>query len=276
MKGIKKLLGLGLALTLSLGMAACSSSGKDNEEVGDKLQQIKDSGKLVLATSADYSPYEFHAMVDGKDTIVGFDVSIANAIADEIGVELEVMDMDFDGLLGALNADKADIVLACMTPDEERVKNADFSELYYEDKNVVIVRKGEEDKIKSDEDLKNINVGVQRGSTQEGFVVDTLGSTNYKSLTKIPDLMLELQNGNIDAIVTGKNVAAINVQNYDNLAIGNSNVGENCEESGAVALKKSDSNDSLVELINKVIKKLQDEGKVDEYMQEAIKLADEQ
>lgn len=276
MKGIKKILGLGLALTLSLGMAACSSSGKDNEEVGDKLQQIKDSGKLVLATSADYSPYEFHAMVDGKDTIVGFDVSIAKAIADEIGVELEVMDMDFDGLLGALNADKADIVLACMTPDEERVKNADFSELYYEDKNVVIVRKDEEDKIKSDEDLKNINVGVQRGSTQEGFVVDTLGSTNYKSLTKIPDLMLELQNGNIDAIVTGKNVAAINVQNYDNVAIGNSNVGENCEESGAVALKKSDSNDSLVELINKVIKKLQDEGKVDEYMQEAIKLADEQ
>ena len=249
---------------------------RDKEEVGDKLQQIKDSGKLVLATSADYSPYEFHAMVDGKDTIVGFDVSIAKAIADEIGVELEVMDMDFDGLLGALNADKADIVLACMTPDEERVKNADFSELYYEDKNVVIVRKDEEDKIKSDEDLKNINVGVQRGSTQERFVVDTLGSTNYKSLTKIPDLMLELQNGNIDTIVTGKNVAAINVQNYDNVAIGNSNVGENCEESGAVALKKSDGNDSLVELINKVIKKLQDEGKVDEYMQEAIKLADEQ
>ena len=242
MKGIKKLLGLGLALTLSLGMVACSSSGKDKEEVGDKLQHV----------------------------------SIAKAIADEIGVELEVMDMDFDGLLGALNADKADIVLACMTPDEERVKNADFSELYYEDKNVVIVRKDEEDKIKSDEDLKNINVGVQRGSTQERFVVDTLGSTNYKSLTKIPDLMLELQNGNIDTIVTGKNVAAINVQNYDNVAIGNSNVGENCEESGAVALKKSDGNDSLVELINKVIKKLQDEGKVDEYMQEAIKLADEQ
>ena len=276
MKVIKKILGLGLALTLSLGMVACSYSGGDEKEVGDKLQQIKDSGKLVLATSADYSPYEFHAMVDGKDTIVGFDVSIAQEIADEIGVELEVMDMDFDGLLGALNAEKADLVLACMTPDPERLENADFSELYYTDKNVVIVKKGEEDKIKSDDDLKNIKVGVQRGSTQEAFVADELGCTNYKSLTKIPDLMLELQNGNIDAIVTGKNVAAINVQNYDNVAIGNSNVGENCEESGAVALKKSDGNDSLVELINKVIKKLQDEGKVDEYMQEAIKLADEQ
>ena len=192
-----------------------------------------------------YSPYEFHAMVDGKDTIVGFDVSIAKAIADEIGVELEVMDMDFDGLLGALNADKADIVLACMTPDEERVKNADFSELYYEDKNVVIVEKMKKIKLNR-EDLKNINVGVQRGSTQEGFVVDTLGSTNYKSLTKIPDLMLELQNGNIDAIVTGKNVAAINVQNYDNVAIGNSNVGENCKRVEPAALKKSDGNDSLV------------------------------
>ena len=88
--------------------------------------------------------------------------------------------------------------------------------------------------------------------------------------------MLELQNGNIDAIVTGKNVAAINVQNYSNVAIGNSNVGVNCEESAAVALKKSDNNDSLIELINNVIKKLQDEGKTDQYMQEAIKLADEQ
>lgn len=276
MKRIKKLLGLALTLTLSLGMVACSSSKGDEKEVVDKLQQIKDSGKIVLATSAEYSPYEFHTMVDGKDTIVGFDVMIAQEIADEIGVELEFIDMDFDGLLGALNAEKADVVLACMTPNPERLESADFSELYYTDKNVVIVKKGEEDKVKSDVDLKNIKVGVQRGSTQESFVIDELGCTNYKSLTKIPDLMLELQNGNIDAIVTGKNVAAINVQNYSNVAIGNSNVGVNCEESAAVALKKSDNNDSLIELINNVIKKLQDEGKTDQYMQEAIKLADEQ
>ncbi|MGL5693581.1 MAG: transporter substrate-binding domain-containing protein, partial [Peptostreptococcaceae bacterium] len=145
-----------------------------------------------------------------------------------------------------------------------------------EDKNVVIVKKGEEDKIKSDEDLKNIKVGLQRGSTQESFVVDKLGSKNYTSLSKIPDLMLELQNGNIDAIVTGKNVAAINVEKYKNVAIGNSNVGENCEESAAVAFKKSDNNDSLIELVNGVIKKLQDEGKTDQFMQDAIKLAEEE
>lgn len=277
MKLLKKLLGLGLALTLSIGMVGCGSSSGDakGEESADKLQQIKDSGKIVLATSAEYSPYEFHTMVDGKDTIVGFDIKIAQEIADEIGVDLEFMDMDFDGLLGALNADKADMVLACMTPDEERVKNADFSDLYYVDKNVVIVKKGEEDKIKSDEDLKNIKVGVQRGSTQETFVADILGCTNYKSLAKTPDLMLELQNGNIDAIVTGKNVAAINVKQYENLALGNSNVGENCEESAAIAFKKTDNNDSLIKLANGVIKKLQDEGKADEYMQESIKLADE-
>ncbi|WP_122639265.1 transporter substrate-binding domain-containing protein [Romboutsia sp. Marseille-P6047] len=276
MKILKKLMGLGIVFTLSLGMAACSSSNESKDEAKDELQQIKDSGKLVLATSAEYSPYEFHKMIDGKDTIVGFDVMIAKEIADEIGVDLEFMDMDFDGLLGALNADKADIVLACMTPNEEREKSVDFSNLYYEDKNVVIVKKGDEDKIKSDEDLKNIKIGVQRGSTQEAFVVDELGCTDYKSLAKTPDLMLELQNGNIDAIVTGKNVAAINIENYDNVAIGNSNVGEDCEESAAVAFKKSDKNESLIELTNNVIKKLQDEGKIDEYMQDAIKLDDEQ
>ena len=101
MKRIKKLLGLALTLTLSLGMVACSSSKGDEKEVVDKLQQIKDSGKIVLATSAEYSPYEFHTMVDGKDTIVGFDVMIAQEIADEIGVESALSNLSGFGVIQA-------------------------------------------------------------------------------------------------------------------------------------------------------------------------------
>ncbi|MGL5316059.1 MAG: transporter substrate-binding domain-containing protein [Peptostreptococcaceae bacterium] len=284
MKGLKKVLSYGLALALSISLVGCSSSSTDENSKGNestpvsKLEQIKESGKLVLGTSGGYAPYEFHKMIDGKDTLTGFDIMLAEEIAKEIGVKLELVDMDFDGLLGALSADKVDLVLACMTPNEERKKNVDFSDLYYVDSNVVIVKEGNEDNVKSDDDLKSLKVGVQRGTTQESFVVDTLQCPNVTSLPKIPDLMLELQNGRIDGIVTGKNVAAINIKQYDGVAIGNTNVGEGLEESAAAAFKKSDdkvNNTELIELVNKKIKELQDSGKADELMQEALKLADE-
>lgn len=283
MKGLKKILSYGVALALSISLVGCSSStNNDNSKGNDstvtsKLEQIKESGKLVLGTSSGYAPYEFHKMIDGKDTVTGFDVMLAKEIANEIGVELEITDMDFDGLLGALNANKVDLILACMTPNEERKKNVDFSDLYYIDSNVVIVKEGNEDKIKSDEDLKALKIGVQRGTTQESFVVDTLKSSKVTALPKIPDLMLELQNGRIDAIVTGKNVAAINVKQYDGVAIGNTTVGQGLEESAAGAFKKSDDkvdNKELIDLVNQKIKELQDSGKADEMMQEALKLAD--
>lgn len=281
MKGLKKILSYSLALALSVSLVGCSSSDKNKGEVQtqstSKLEQIKESGKLVMGTSGGYAPYDFHKMIDGKDTLTGFDIMFAQELAKDLGVELELVDMDFDGLLGALQANKIDVILACMTPNPERKKSVDFSDLYYVDSNVVIVKKGNEDSIKSDDDLKTLKIGVQRGTTQESFVKDNLNCTNVTSLPKVPDLILELQNGRIDAIITGKNVAAINIKQYDGIALGNTTVGKGVEESAAVALKKSDDksdNKELIEALNKKIKELQDSGKADDIMQEALKLAD--
>ncbi|MGM9536675.1 MAG: transporter substrate-binding domain-containing protein [Intestinibacter sp.] len=286
---LKKLLATGLAAIMVMGLVGCSSSSKSSgssassassaTEKVDKLEQVKEAGVLRMGTSAEYAPYEFHTMVDGKDTIVGFDVTMVEEIAKDMGVKVEYTDMDFDGLLGALNADKVDVVLACMTPDETRKKSVDFSELYYEDSNVCIVRKGDEDKIKSADDLKDLKVGVQSGTTQASYVTEDLGITEAKQLKRVPDLMLELQNKNIDVIVTGRNVAQINIGQYDGLAIGNTEVGQEVAETSAVAVKKADDkvdNIAFIESINKTIKRLQDEGKIDEYMQDALKLADKQ
>ena len=247
------------------------------EGTAEKLQQIKDAGVLVVGTSADYAPYEFHKQIDGEDKIVGFDITMAEEIAKDLGVKVEYKDMDFDGLLGALEAEKVDIVLSGMTPDEERKKSVDFSELFYEDSNVCIVKKGKEDSIKSEDDLKKLKVGVQSGTTQADFITGDLGITSAKQLKRMPDLMLDLQNGNIDVIVTGKNVANINIGQYDGLAIGKTTVGKEVAESTAAAIKKSNDkvdNTSLVESINNTIKRLKDENKMDEYMQEALKLAE--
>ena len=284
---LKKLLATGLAAIMVMGLVGCSSSkGSSSSASSDasssaakteKLQQIKDAGVLKVGTSAEYSPYEFHKVVDGEDKIVGFDDFVVQEIAKDMGVKVEYEDMDFDGLLGALQADKVDIVLSCMTPDEKRKKSVDFSDIYYTNSNVCIVAKGKEDTIKKSEDLKDLKVGVQKGTTQADYVTNTLGISDATQLKKIPDLMLELQNGKIDVIVTGKAVAEINVKKYDNIAIGNTTVGDEVAETAAAAIKKSGNgvdNTSFVKSINDTIKRLQDSGDMDKYMQDALKLAE--
>ena len=284
---LKKLLATGLAAIMVMGLVGCSSSkGSSSSASSDasssaakteKLQQIKDAGVLKVGTSAEYSPYEFHKVVDGEDKIVGFDDFVVQEIAKDMGVKVEYEDMDFDGLLGALQADKVDIVLAGMTPDEKRKKSVDFSDIYYTDSNVCIVAKGKEDTIKKSEDLKDLKVGVQKGTTQADYVTNTLGISDATQLKKIPDLMLELQNGKIDVIVTGKAVAEINVKKYDNIAIGNTTVGDEVAETSAAAIKKSGNgvdNTSFVKSVNDTIKRLQDSGDMDKYMQDALKLAE--
>ena len=284
---LKKLLATGLAAIMVMGLVGCSSSkGSSSSASSDasssaakteKLQQIKDAGVLKVGTSAEYSPYEFHKVVDGEDKIVGFDDFLVQEIAKDMGVKVEYEDMDFDGLLGALQADKVDIVLAGMTPDEKRKKSVDFSDIYYTNSNVCIVAKGKEDSIKSSDDLKKLKVGVQKGSTQADYVTNTLGISDATQLKKIPDLMLELQNGKIDVIVTGKAVAEINVKKYDNIAIGNTTVGDEVAETAAAVIKKSGNgvdNTSFVKSVNDTIKRLQDSGDMDKYMQDALKLAE--
>ena len=278
MKGLKKILGLTLAAMMTISLVGCSSSsdGGDSNEVADKLQQVKDAGVLKVGTSAEYSPYEFHKVVDGEDKIVGFDDFIVQEIAKDMGVEVEYTDMDFDGLLGALQADKVDIVLSGMTPSEERKQSVDFSEIYYTNSNVCIVAKGKEDSIKTSDDLKDLKVGVQKGTTQADYVTGDLGITDATQLKKIPDLMLELQNGKIDVIVTGKAVAEINVKNYKNVAIGNTTVGDEVAETAAAAMKKSDDkvdNTAFLKSVIDTIARLEKEGKIDEYMQQALELA---
>ena len=284
---LKKLLATGLAAIMVMGLVGCSSSKSSSSSASsdasssaaktEKLQQIKDAGVLKVGTSAEYSPYEFHKVVDGEDKIVGFDDFLVQEIAKDMGVKVEYEGMDFDGLLGALQADKVDIVLAGMTPDEKRKKSVDFSDIYYTNSNVCIVAKGKEDTIKKSEDLKDLKVGVQKGTTQADYVTNTLGISDATQLKKIPDLMLELQNGKIDVIVTGKAVAEINVKKYDNIAIGNTTVGDEVAETAAAAIKKSSKdvdNTSFVKSVNDTIKRLQDSGDMDKYMQEALKLAE--
>ena len=150
---MKKAIALLLALVTLLSLTACA--GKE-DAASSALDQIKQKGELVVGTSADYPPYEFHAEVDGKDTIVGFDMEIAQAIADKLGVSLKIVDMSFDNLLMSLANDEFDLVIAGLSADEERRKTTDFSDPYLEAKNLILVRAEDADKYASLDDLKGV------------------------------------------------------------------------------------------------------------------------
>lgn len=253
---MKKLISLGMAMVLSLGLVACGG-GEDKEastsSTSDKLEQVKESGKLVVGIYPDYPPFEFHSTANGSDEIAGVDKDLGEAIAKELGVEAEFKEITFDGLIGALKADKIDIILSGMSPTPERDKSVDFTDLYYTGKNIVAVKEGEEDKIKSVDELKNLKIAVQKGSIQEAYVTK-LGCTSIKSLEAIPDVMTELKNGNVDAVVVNDTVGILNMQEMGGLVQANLELPNGDSEEGmAAAVKQDENNKAFLEAINKAV-----------------------
>jgi polar amino acid transport system substrate-binding protein len=164
------------------------------------LTKIKSSGKLVVGTSADYAPYEFHTTIDGKDQIVGFDISMAKEIAQQLGVKLEVQDMSFDALLGAVKTGKVDLAIAGMSATPEREQEVSFSEPYFVDQNVVLVLKKDADKYETLTGLKSATLAAQITTTQ----LDVAKSVNPKkvvTLKKVTDEVTQLAQGKVDGVV---------------------------------------------------------------------------
>lgn len=236
-----------------------------------KIADIQKAGTIVMGTSADYAPYEFHKSIDGKDTIVGFDVEIAKTIAADLGVKLEIKDIGFDGLLAALDAGKVDFVISGMTPNEERLKSVDFSQIYYNAEQVIVVRTDKKDKFKSMDDFNKATVGVQTSSIQEDLAKEQLPNATIKSLGKITDLALELKNKKVDAVIMESPVANGYVKKNKDLSI--SSVKPKAEEAGsAIAIKKG--NDALTAEVNKTLDRLLKNKSIDKLVDEAFKLSD--
>lgn len=263
-KVFKKLLAITLVAMITISAVGC---GKEE----NALTKIKDAGKIVVGTSPDYPPFEFLISEDGKSKIVGADIDLAHKIADKIGVKLEIKSMDFDSLLPALQSGKVDMVITGMTPDETRKKAVDFSDIYFKGVNGVIVKEENVDKIKSEDDLKKVKLGVQKGSTQETYVKDKLKIEKYKALKAVPNLVMDLKSGKIDAIVLNDKVAKINEGKYDNIKLVKDLklTGGGDEEAMAIAVKKGD-NKELLKLMNEEIKELQSSGEYDKILSNAV------
>ncbi|MFI2855806.1 ABC transporter substrate-binding protein/permease [Paenibacillus sp. JSM ZJ436] len=223
---------------------------------------------IILGTSADYMPYEFHKTIDGVDTIVGFDIEIAKEIAKNLGAELIIKDTSFDALLPELTSGRVDFVISGMNPTEERRKSIDFSIPYYRAEQSVIVRKEDEEKYSTMESLEGARIGVQKASVQEG-IASKISNATVTSLDKIPDLLLQLESGRVDAVIAEYPIANANMD-AETMAI-TAAVPQSENDEYAVGVRKN--NEELLNSINQTLQRLIENDLVQQYVDEAGDLA---
>ncbi|WP_313537851.1 ABC transporter substrate-binding protein/permease [Enterococcus sp.] len=265
MKRFNKVLILfGLLVTLLPFFLVQQVKAAETDPIYDK---IKANGQLVVGLSADYAPYEFHATIDGKDEIVGFDISIAQKIADDLGVELKIEELGFDALLGALKTGKIDVVISGMAATDERKKEVNFSNTYMEVQQKVIVRAEDADTFQSTSDFDGVAVGAQKQTTQEELAKTELTGSTVTSLQKVPDLITNLTSGKIDAIVMEGPVADAYVMSNDKLAIADNVTFENGTKETAVAISKEAP--VLLEKVNASIDTIVNNDLLTQYQAEA-------
>ena len=265
---MKKLFALLLAVVMTLSLAACGE--KEEVAAASKLDQIKAAGKLVLGTSADYPPCEFHTEIDGKDTIVGYDISLAQYIADDLGVELEVVDMAFDGLCISLSKGDFDMVISGMSNTPERAQAVDFSEPYFLSEQIILVRAEDEAEYVTVDDLAGKTIAYQSGTIQEGILKELGYLDNAIALTNAQNVVMELKEGKVDvAYLDYMPTLAFASVNED---LASKDIGIPMDSDGqCIAVQKG--NEEFVEYLNGIVAEVLENGKMDEFIAEAQLLA---
>ena len=251
---MKKNLSRVVSVLLLVAMSAMLVVGGGSKKSGMTVEE----GKLIMGTNAAFPPYEYYE----GDTIVGIDAEIAQAIADELGLELVIEDMEFDGIIGAVTAGKVDMGLAGMTVTEDRLENVNFSDTYAHASQVVIVTNDSE--IATVDDLANKTVGVQLGTTGDIYAEDIEGVT-LERYNKGFEAVQSLLTGKIDAVIIDEQPAKAFVSQNEGIKILEEKF---TDEDYAAAIAKD--NTELVEAVNKALANLKSSGKLDEIVAKYI------
>lgn len=229
------------------------------EETVAEAEETEEGGTLIMATNAEFPPYEYHDSSqtgpDGSD-IVGIDAEIAGAIAEKLGKDLVIEDIAFDSLIPELQSGKADFVAAGMTVTEDRLVNVDFSDTYATAVQSIIVTSDSE--IAGPDDLAGKKIGVQQGTTGDLYATDDFGDENIDRYPKGVDAVQALVQGKVDAVIIDNEPAKVFVGDNEGLKLLDTAY---AEEEYAIAVKKG--NTELLEQINTVIQELKDSGEMD-------------
>jgi polar amino acid transport system substrate-binding protein len=258
---MKKLLLILLVIVMMISVTACTTEAESENE----------KTTLVLGTSADYPPFEFIVLDDnGEKEYVGIDVSFSKKLAEDMGLELEVVNMSFDNLMISLQKGEIDMVVAAIEATEERSQVADFSDPYYTDLPPMVLIKAENAaEFTTLESFDGKAVGAQMATTKADIVTNDMPGATLVTMSLVTDLVNNVVYNKCDAIVLDGAVAMKYAENDETLMIAEISLGEAYPY--AVAVQKDDPL-GLLESINTTVGQVTTDGSVDEW----IELADEQ
>ena len=283
---MKKFIALLLAMVMVFALCACGNNNdnKDNsddqakdyssmtlDELKAELKTVED-GKLTIATSPDFAPYEFYSLdADGNATLAGFDVAFAQYIADKLGLELNIIPMDFDGTLAELQAKNVDIGMAGYSPDPKRESIMNFTKIYYKGGQSFITSKAKADEITSLEVANNAKykIGAQTGSIQYDLAEANTPDADNIGLTKVPDIIAEVVSGKLDGAFMETIVAKAYQAQYEDLVIVCDVPYE--QEGSAIGVNKD--NEVLLAALNLIIDEAINDGSLQKFVDEAGILA---
>ena len=270
---MKKLIAIALSALMILGMfAGCvaddvAGPGKNTYN----LKTVKE-GYLTVITSPDYAPYEFYALDEaGNPSLAGFDMALAQYIADYLGLTLEVVPMDFNGIVGEMAAGTADLAIAGLSPDPDREGAMDFSDMYYEGKQAFITTNA---KASLFTDLASTNkaefqIAAQTGTIQNELALQYSPNAQLVNLVKATDIVAELMSGKIDGAYVEWDVAVAYQANYPDLHI----VCEVPYEAEGNVIGVAKGNADLLKYVNEALNKCVDDGDFAQFVANALELA---
>lgn len=230
-------------------------------------EKIKKRGELRVGLSADYAPYEFEHNVNGKTKYAGIDIELAKKIAKDNNLKLKIVNMQFDSLLGAIKTGKIDLIISGMTPTPEREKEVDFSNPYMTVTQKMIIKKANEDKLKTLDDFTNKRIGVQKQTQQETIANEEINNAQVQSLTRVPEVIMSLKSGKVDGMVIEGPVAEAYLKQNPDLKFANGVKFKEGEKQTAIAVPKHSP--TLMKQLNSTIKEVKDKNLVDKYKDKA-------
>ena len=278
---MKKIFSLILAALMILSVfAGCGSkeAAEEKDYSSMTIEELKpliktlNAGTLTMVTSPDFAPYEFYALgEDGKPTLSGFDIALAQYIADYIGLELEVITMDFDGTISELTNHKADIGMAGYSPDPAREKVMSFSDIYYTGGQSFVTVSDKADQFQSLEDINQAEykIGAQIGSIQAKLAKEHAPDTDIVELGKVTDIIAELLSGKLDGAFIETVPAKAYAAKFPQL---NLVLDVPYEAEGSVIGVNKD-NAPLLAAINLAIAGALEDGSMDQFVADANELA---
>ena len=292
----KKLFAVAMASVMAASLTACGGGEKETTEAATTAAEASaeaeesetaaegesaaeaaeittvNEGKLTVATSPDFAPYEFYAIgEDGTPKLSGFDMDLAQYIADYLGLELEVVTVDFDGVISELQTKSVDLGMAGLSPDEKRMGIMDFSDLYYMGGQSLVTVKDNAEKFNSFEAVNKpeVSVGAQVGSIQMDLANENTPDADIVGLPKVTDIISELLTGKMDAAFIETDVAKSYQKNYPELEL----VMDVPYDAEGSAIGVCKGNEALLAGVNEAIAAAKEDGSLEKFIADAGELA---